>query len=173
MRCNLPKKSLKHCRTSTDRARKLKLWETKGKDGLKNKKYWQKWRRNLYGNRKIMRKNPAYGRHWISQRVWIVAPIQKEEENHLSHFMVFVSVVMRHASRVMCHVSPVTCQQSHVTGPPPWMLYNGLREVWWLSSYLGHSRKNLLTRSLHFSPFRSYGQGWETDSPVMPIARRI
>ena len=40
-------------------------------------------------------KNPAYGRHLISQQVWIVEPIQKN------------------------HVSCVVCQSSRVSQKPP------------------------------------------------------
>ena len=51
---------------------------------------------------------PAYRRHWISQRVWIVAPV------HL-----FKSGVRCHVSGVTCHLSYVTNANSHSHGPSP------------------------------------------------------
>ena len=46
-----------------------------------------------------VKKNPAYGRHWISRRERIVATKQKK----------------CYVSYVMCRVSRVACQLSHVT----------------------------------------------------------
>ena len=46
----------------------------------------------------------VYGRHWISQRVRIVASITKNPKN--------ISFLHLHLSHVMCHLSPVTCHLS-------------------------------------------------------------
>ena len=59
-------------------------------------------------------KNPAYGRHWISQSVRIVAP--KESQKYLwgKRTRPKEKEKTRHISRFMCHVSHVTCQYSAV-----------------------------------------------------------
>ena len=51
-------------------------------------------------------KNPLYGRHWISRRVPIVAPMI---------IMCQVSCVRCNVSYVMCHISRITCHSLLVT----------------------------------------------------------
>ena len=61
--------------------------------------------------------NPAYRRHWISQREQIEAPIQKIIKKlscvicHVSCFMFQVSCGKCHVLCVNCHMSPVTWPQ--------------------------------------------------------------
>ena len=85
-------------------------------------------------------KNPAYGRHLISWRVRIVAPLpkrtetnrkeeKKEKENcnmpgvtrHMSHITWQVSHVTCQVSGVACRVSPVTNDNSPSLWPSPTM----------------------------------------------------
>ena len=54
-------------------------------------------------------KNPEYRRHWVSWRVWIIAPIPKQKEKYMCH----LSPVTSHLSHVTFHLSHVTCHLSH------------------------------------------------------------
>ena len=62
--------------------------------------------------------NPPYGRHWISQRAWIIAAIPAR---HLNKGLCHVSLVMCQVSQVTCHIcsghwpTPVTWLVSLVT----------------------------------------------------------
>ena len=64
------------------------------------------------------KKNPSYGRHSISLRVRLVAPIsiQSKEKNckKIAEIKSCVTV-MCHLSHVTCHLSCVTCRVSPVT----------------------------------------------------------
>ena len=75
-----------------------------------------------------VKRNLAYRRHWISKRVQIVAPLQKQTEIdkkgpknmchvsgvrcHMSHFKCQVSGVRCQVSGVTYHLLPVSCQLS-------------------------------------------------------------
>ena len=83
--------------------------------------YNHQWKGRLIASYfKLSNKSQAYGRHWISRSVWLVALTQKnlqkncikrrEKKNH-------VSDVTCHVSAATCQVSGVRCQESGVTCP--------------------------------------------------------
>ena len=101
---------------------KIKVWEKY----FKQEAFKQENKLKEHFNSQLVKRNSAYGRHWISRRVRIVTPIPKETEtaikvkkrlNNLINFNVtcHMSCVMCHVSCYMSHVSPVTCNQSLVT----------------------------------------------------------
>ena len=64
-----------------------------------------------------LKTNPEYGKHWISQCVWIVTLVQKEKKKWQ------VSGVSCQVSLVTLYMSPVTCHMSltptaTATNPP-------------------------------------------------------
>ena len=70
------------------------------------------------------RKNPTYGRDWISRLMRIVPPLQRREKRrrkkspltgYLSPVSCYLSPVTCHLSPVTCHLSPFTCHLSPVT----------------------------------------------------------
>ena len=74
-------------------------------------KNWEYWVLIIEYWKPSPKKNPAYGRHWISRRVRVVAPIAKV----LPPQQKITIIVICHVSRVMCHMSRITCHMSRVT----------------------------------------------------------
>ena len=74
-------------------------------------KSWKWFPLNFHRNYK----NPAYGRHYISWRLWIVAPISRRDKK-LSHFFFFKDILwcMTHDT---WHMTPMPTNTA--TNPPP------------------------------------------------------
>ena len=62
---------------------------------------------------KLSNKSPAYGRHWISRPVWLVALTQKSQNKKICRNRRETKII-RQVSHVRCQVSYVRCQLSGV-----------------------------------------------------------